>query len=138
MSFVVASVILSEDGVRNVAYALVTGMTSAGVLRWFPDAWRAFRTGRAGFEFLIVGVFSLLVILLCHRVWVMILTYFPSVDASMVTYFVVWMLAWACGLILVAPDIEDGVIANRSMMMVGLALFVAGVVSGASLAWSLS
>lgn len=138
MAFTVAALVLSQESVRNISYALVTGMTSAGVFRYFPDALRAFRTGRAGYEFLLVGVFAVLVVLFVHRTWVMAMTFFPTVDNSMVTYFVVWMLAWACGLILVAPDVEDGVIANRSMMMIGLALFVAGLVSGISIALSLS
>lgn len=138
VSFAVSVAVLSDESVRNTAYALVTGMTAAGVLRYLPDALRALRNGRAGYEFLIVGVFSLLVILFCHRAWVMTITYYPSMNTPLVTYFVVWMLAWACGLILVAPDIEDGMIANRSMMLIGFALFVAGLVSGITIALSIS
>lgn len=137
VAFAVADFFLSDDGVRNVAYALVTGITAAGIVRWLPDALRAFRAGRAGAEFLMVGVASLLTILFLHRIWVMTITYYPGVDTAIVTYFVVWMLAWACGLILVAPDVEDGVIASRSLILIGMALFVAGLVSGISLALSL-
>jgi hypothetical protein len=136
-AFAVADFFLSDEGVRNTAYALVTGITSAGVIRWLPDALRSFRNGRAGAEFLIVGVASLLTILFLHRLWVMTITYYPDIDRPIVTYAVVWMLAWACGLILVAPDVEDGVIANRSLILIGVALFVAGLVSGVSLAVSL-
>jgi len=137
MAFIIASSLLPEDGVRNIAYALVTGITAAGVVRWMPDALRSFRSGRAGAEFLIVGVCSLLTILFFHRIWVMTITYFPRLEDQMVTYFVVWMMAWGCGLILVAPDVEDGAIANRSFALIGLALFIAGAVSGASIALSL-
>lgn len=137
LAFAAVSAVLPDDGVRNVAYALVTGFTSAGVIRWIPDALRSFRNGRAGAEFLIVGVASLLTILFFHRVWVMTITYYPGLDVAMVTYFVVWMLAWACGLILVAPDVEDGVIANRSLVLIGAALFIAGLMSGVSIALSL-
>jgi hypothetical protein len=136
-TFAVADFFLSDEGVRNTAYALVTGITSAGVIRWLPDAARSFRNGRAGSEFLIVGVASLLTILFFHRIWVMTITYYPHLDRPMVTYGVVWMLAWACGLLLVAPDVEDGVIARRSLILIGVALFVAGLVSGISISLSL-
>jgi hypothetical protein len=136
-AFAVADFFLSDDGVRNIAYALVTGLTAAGLIRWLPDAARAFRSGRAGAEFLIVGVASMLTILFFHRVWVMTITFYPDLDTPIVTYFVVWMLAWACGLLLVAPDVEDGVIANRSYILIGMALFVAGLVSGLSIAISM-
>lgn len=137
LAFAVASSTLPPDGVRNIAYALVTGITAAGIIRWLPDALRAFRNGRAGAEFLMVGVCSLLTVLFFHRIWVMSITYVPALDQDMVTYFMVWMLAWACSLILVAPDVEDGVIANRSFVLIGLALFIAGVVSGISIGLSL-
>ena len=136
-AFAVADLFLSDYGVRNTAYALVTGVTAAGIVRWLPDALRAFRSGRAGAEFLMVGVASILTIIFLHRVWVMTITYYPDIDQPMVTYAVVWMMAWACGLLLVAPDVEDGVIANRSLILIGMALFVAGLVSGVSLALSL-
>ena len=128
-AFSVAAVLLSENWVRDISYALVTGVTAAGSLRYLPDAWRAFRNGRAGFEFLLVGVFALMNILLVHRVWVMSIAYL-GFESDMVTYFLVWMIAWACGLILVAPDVQDGVIANRSLALIGVAIFIAGAVSG--------
>lgn len=135
-SFVISAVALSENWVRDIGYALVTGVTAAGVLRYLPDALRAFRNGRAGFEFLLVGVFSLLSILFIHRNWVMAITY-AGFEADMVTYFLVWMIAWACGLILVAPDVNDGVIANRSFVLIGVAIFIAGAVSGITIGLSI-
>nr|CAD6417591.1 hypothetical protein REQ54_01727 [Rhizobium sp. Q54] len=137
VAFSLAAAFLPEDGVRNIAYSLVAGITAAGVIRWAPDSARAFRSGRAGPEFLLVGVFSVMAIVFLHRIWVMLITYFPAVEQKMVTHFVVWMLAWACSLILVAPDVEDGVIAQRSYVLIGLALFIAGAVSGATVALSL-
>lgn len=136
--FGITAAFFPPENVRDVGYALVTGMSAAAIIRWSPDAARSFRGGRAGFEFLIVGVFSVLSVILCHRLWIMATVYLPNVEAPLVTYFVVWMLAWSCGLILVAPDIEDGAIANRSMVLIGVALFIAGVVSGASLAWTIA
>lgn len=135
--FLVAHAVLNDDGVRDLAYALVTGFASAGVVRYGPDALRSFRTGRAGAEFLIIGVASLLTTLLFHRAWVMTITYFPWMEYPIITYFVVWMLAWACSLILLAPDVEAGVIANRGLVLFGAALFIAGMMAGVSLTLSL-
>jgi len=137
LAFALASSLLPPDGVRNISYALVTGVTAAGIIRWLPDALRAFRSGRAGADFLMVGVCSLLTALFFHRVWVMSITYVPGINLDLVTYFMVWMLAWACSLILVAPDVEDGVIRSRSFVLIGLALFIAGVMSGISIGLSL-
>ena len=137
IGFAAAALFLSEEGVRNTAYALVTGISAAGVIRWLPDGLRAIRNGRAGAEFLIVGVCSLLSMIFFHRVWVISITFIPGMQEDMVTYFVVWMLAWACSLLLVAPDVQDGVIANRSFVLIGVALFIAGAVSGITIGLSI-
>lgn len=132
-----AALTLPEDGVRNVSYALMACAAAIGFLRWLPDAVKSFHRGRAGSEFLIVGVTSVLAILLVHRIWVISKAYYPALDMDLITYFIVVMLAWACGLIAIAPDVEDGVIAKRSWVLIGVSLFMAGVVSGVSIALSL-
>lgn len=130
--FSLAAWLLPEEGVRDLAYVLMLSASSIGFFRFLPDALRSFRHGRSGSEFLIVGVTALLGILSMHRIWV-----WAGMDMDLVTYFIVVMLAWACGLIAIAPDVEDGVIAKRSWVLIGVALFMAGVASGVSIALSL-
>jgi hypothetical protein len=52
---------------------------------------------------------------------------------SPISAFVAWMMAWSFTLALVAPDIDNGYIPPRSRFLIGFALFVAGMVSGASI-----
>lgn len=137
LGYMIAVSILPPEGVRNLAYALMASISFVGFIRWIPDALRSFRSGRAGAEFLIVGVTAILGILFLHRTWVIAMAYYPLGDTDSVTYFIVVMMAWACGLILAAPDVENGVIASRSLILIGVSLFVAGMVSGVSIALSL-
>lgn len=134
-------IFLAHDKMIEISSSLVLGVTFAVLLRWFSEASRAMRTGRGGSDFLIVAVFSTMAILFTHRVYVIVLTVYDRPEFllnSPVSAFLVWMLAWACTMFLIAPDAEDGHIPARSRILIGMALFIAGLVSGISIAFSLA
>lgn len=138
--FWVLNIFVSHAKMIEISSSLVLGVTFAVLLRWFRDAGRAMRTGRGGSDFLIVAVFSTMAILFMHRVYVIILTVHGRPDYlldSPISAFLVWMLAWSCTMFLIAPDAEDGHIPPRSRVLIGLALFIAGLVSGITIALSL-
>ncbi|AGN34407.1 MULTISPECIES: hypothetical protein [Rhizobium/Agrobacterium group] len=131
-----ANMFVSADYMTEISSSLVLGVAFAVLVRWFRDAAQAMRYGRAGADFLIVAVFSIVGIIFFQRVWVMLLRYHERPDwmvNSPISAFVAWMMAWSCTLALVAPDIDNGHIPPRSRILIGFALFVAGMVSGGSI-----
>lgn len=136
VSFLLLNQVLSYDSMVEVSSALVLGVSLAILIRWSRDAARSMRAGREGSDFLIVGVFSMVLVVFFQRVWVIVVRAYDRADFlvySPVGAFIAWMLAWACTLILVAPDAEDGAIPPRSRLLIGFALFTAGLVSGVSI-----
>lgn len=141
VSFWIINEFLSQSNMTEVSSALVLGVSLAVLVRWFRDAARSMRLGRAGSDFLIVAVFSIVAIVFFQRIWVMALRYLERPDwlvNSPISSFVAWMLAWSCTLALVAPDIENGHIPARSRVLIGIALFTAGLVSGATIMLALN
>lgn len=134
--FWIGNEIIPPSYMTEISSSLVLGVAFAVLVRWFRDAAQAMRHGRAGADFLIVAVFSIVSIIFFQRIWVTLLRYYDRPDwmvNSPISAFVAWMLAWSCTLALVAPDIENGHIPPRSRILIGVALFVAGMVSGASI-----
>ena len=134
--FWIANAFIAADYMTEISSSLVLGVAFAVLVRWFREAAQAMRYGRAGADFLIVAVFSIVGIIFFQRVWVMLLRYHERPDwmiNSPISAFVAWMMAWSCTLALVAPDIDNGHIPPRSRILIGFALFVAGMVSGASI-----
>ena len=139
-TFALANKFLSFEKMAEISSSLVLGISFVVLLRWTIDAARSMRDGRQGPDFLVVGVFSIGAIIFLQRVWVNTLRITDRPDwlvYSPVSAFIAWMIAWACTLVLIAPDVENGTIANRSKILVGVALFIAGLVSGVSIALSI-
>lgn len=138
--FWVGDAVLDRDLMTELSSSLVLGVAFAVLVRWARDAGHAMRFGRAGADFLIVAMFTIVAIIFFQRVWVMVLRYFDRPDwmvNSPISAFVAWMMAWSCTLALVAPDIDNGHIPPRSRVLIGIALFVAGMVSGGSIIFAL-
>jgi hypothetical protein len=134
--FWVGNEILPASFITEISSSLVLGVAFAVLVRWFREAAQAMRHGRAGADFLIIAVFSIVSIIFFQRVWVMLLRYNDRPEwmvNSPISAFVAWMMAWSCTLALLAPDIDNGHIPPRSRVLVGFALFIAGLVSGASI-----
>ncbi|NTD85511.1 hypothetical protein [Agrobacterium tumefaciens] len=120
----------------EISSSLVLGVAFAVLVRWAREATQAMRYGRAGSDFLIVAMFSIVSIIFFQRVWSMLLRYHDRpvwMVESPIGAFIAWMLAWSCTLALVAPDVDNGHIPPRSRIFIGFALFVAGLVSGGSI-----
>lgn len=136
VSFWIINEVLPQSYMTEISSALVLGVSLAVLIRWFRDAARSMKLGRAGSDFLILAVFSIVTIIFLQRVWVMALRYLDRPEwlvNSPISAFVAWMMAWSCALALVAPDIDNGHIPARSRYLLGFALFSAGVVSGAAI-----
>jgi hypothetical protein len=132
---------LPHDQMIEISSDLVLGVTIACLIRYSREAGIAMRDGRGGADFLIVATWSTMAILFFHRVYAIILDVYdrPAVLMnSSLGSFIVWMLAWACTMFLIAPDAENGRIPARSRILIGFALFIAGLVSGVSIAVSLT
>jgi len=138
--FWILNELVSYDKMLEISSSLVLGITFAVMVRWSRDAASALRTGRDGYQFLITGVYAIITILFFQRVWVIVVRVYERADFLVYTpigAFIAWMLAWSCSMVLIAPDAEDGSIPNKSRMMIAIALFVAGLVSGISIAAAL-
>lgn len=134
--FWVANEVLPASYLIEISSSLVLGVAFAVLLRWVREASQAMRNGRAGSDFLIVAVFSIVGIIFFQRVWSMLLRYYDRplwMVESPIGSFIAWMMAWSCTLALVAPDVDNGHIPPRSRIFIGFALFVAGLVSGGSI-----
>lgn len=134
--FWVANEVVPADYMVEISSSLVLGVAFAVLLRWVREASQAMRHGRAGSDFLIVAVFSIVGIIFFQRVWSMLLRYYDRplwMVESPIGSFIAWMMAWSCTLALVAPDVDNGHIPPRSRIFIGFALFVAGLVSGGSI-----
>lgn len=134
--FWVANEVVPASYMVEISSSLVLGVAFAVLLRWVREATQAMRYGRAGSDFLIVAVFSIVGIIFFQRVWSMLLRYYDRplwMVESPIGAFIAWMMAWSCTLALVAPDVDNGHIPPRSRIFIGFALFVAGLVSGGSI-----
>jgi hypothetical protein len=134
------AIFLSHGQMIEISSDLVLGVTVACLIRYSREASLALREGRGGPDFLIVAIWSTMAILFIHRAYAIIMNTYDRPMALVNSYagsFIVWMLAWACTMFLIAPDVEDGHIPTRSRVLIGFALFVAGLVSGISIAVSI-
>lgn len=127
------------DSFLDLALSLAFGVTLAAVIRYSVDAWRAFRTGRGGAEFLIVAIFMVALMLFLQRSWVIILRVYERPDwlvMSPISIFLPWMTAWAISLALVAPDIDGDATGSKGGLWRSIALFIGGALVGFILATS--
>jgi hypothetical protein len=140
VSFWVLNTFVSLSDLTNLSYALVLGISFAVLLRWARDAAIALREGREGYDFLIFGVFSIALVIFLQRVWVVAISVYnrpPWLVETPVRAFIPWMLAWSCSLVLIAPDTSNGKISSRSLYLIMLGVFVAGMASGIMVSVSL-
>jgi len=139
-SFWIINAFVSLPDLTNLSYALVLGISFAVLLRWARDALISLREGREGYDFLIFGVFSIALVIFLQRVWVVALAVYnrpPWLVDTPVSAFIPWMMAWACSLVLIAPDTSNGKVSSRSIYLIMLGVFVAGMVSGIMVSLSL-
>jgi hypothetical protein len=132
---------LPHQQMIEISSDLVLGVTIACLIRYSREAGRALRDGRGGPDFLIVAIWSTMAILFIHRIYAIVINVYDRPEAlidSSLGSFIVWMLAWACTMFLIAPDAEDGRIPTKSRLLIGFALFIAGLVSGVSIAVSIT
>lgn len=141
VSFWALYALLSQDMLTKVCYSLALGAIFAVLVRYSRDAFYSFREGRQGYNFLIVGLYLTFVILFWQRIWAIILDIYGRPDFliySPVSPFISWMLTISAGLVSMAPDVDDGRVSNGSLLRFGIALFIAGLVSGISITAALS
>jgi hypothetical protein len=133
-SFAILYQIIPYERLLDTALSLAFGVSLATVIRYSIDAFKAIRSGRVGAEFLIVAVFSMVLLILIQRTWGIILRVYNRPDwlvNSPMTIFIPWMLAWAVSLALVAPDIAGtGSGSSKPGLWRSIALFVAGALAG--------
>jgi hypothetical protein len=132
---------LPHEQMIEISSDLVLGATTAGLIRYSREAGLAMREGREGPDFLLVAIWSTMAILFTHRVYAIVLNAYDRPQAlldSPIGSFIVWMMAWACTMFLIAPDAVNGRIPTKSRVLIGVALFIAGLVSGVSIAVSIT
>lgn len=140
VSFWAIQAMIPLDKMAEISSSLVLGIAFAVLLRWSKDFIYAMRDGNTGADFLIIGVYSMACMIFLQRIWVIALRIYDRPDwlvNTPISSFIAWMMAWSVALALVAPDAQNGQISNRSRILIGVALFVAGLVSGVSIAASL-
>ncbi len=128
--------LLEPDQLTKVSYSLALGAVFAVLVRYTRDAFYALRDGRQGYHFLIVGVYMTFVILFGQRIWAIALDIYGRPDDmvnSPVSPFISWMLMISAALVSMAPDVDNGRVANASLLRFGIALFIAGLISGISI-----
>jgi len=94
---------------------------------------RSIRSGKAGPDFFIVAIFSIVLWLTVQRAWGITLRIYDRPDwliNSPMTIFVPWMLTWSILLALFAPDIEEVKEGKREMVWRSMAVFIAGAMAG--------
>lgn len=137
--FIAAYHSLPPDRMLKASHAIALGMVFVVLLRWTKNAFLSLREGRQGYNFLIVGVFATYVILFGQRVWAILLETYkraPFLTESFIPPYIPFMFAWAAGMVLLAPDTEDGTIASKSYVLLGIAIFIAGVLFGSAITTS--
>jgi hypothetical protein len=128
--------VLRADQLTKVSYSLALGAVFAVLVRYTRDAFYALRDGRQGYHFLIVGVYLTFVILFGQRVWAITLDLYGRPDNlvnSPISPFISWMLMISAAMVSMAPDVDNGRVANASLIRFGVALFIAGLISGISI-----
>ncbi len=141
VSFPVLYFLLPYDRFLDLSLAVALGVCLAATWRYGRDAVDAFKSGKSGAEFLIVAVFAMVSVLLCQRIWGVVLRVMDRPDwlvNSPVTILVPWMLSWAIWLALIAPDIDLENQESRSSIWKSVAVFIAGALAGFVIASSYS
>jgi len=136
LSFWGLYVLLPIEQLTKVSYSLALGAVFAVLVRYTRDAFFFLREGREGYQVLIVGVYLTFVILFGQRIWAIVLNVNGRPDYlanSPVSPFISWMLLISAALVSMAPDVDNGRVANASLVRFGIALFVAGLISGISI-----
>jgi len=139
--FFIFLAILPSDWMKYLGYALVLGTGFAALTRWYRDAFLAFREGRGGASFLIVGTFSLILIVFLHRVVVVGNATWPDFwmfESDILIRAVVWYLGWALLLLFFAPDINEGAVPPKSFYMLALGIAFGSFMMGYSFAVGIS
>lgn len=138
-SFAILYQFLPYDKFLDLSLAMAFGACFATVGRYFIDAMRSIRSGKAGPDFFIVAIFSIVLWLTVQRAWGIALRAYGRPEwltTSPMTIFIPWMLTWSILLALFAPDIEEVKDGPRDMIWRSIAVFVAGAMAGFVLASS--
>ncbi len=133
--------VLPIDQLTRVSYSLALGAVFAVLVRYTKDAFVFLREGREGYQFLIVGVYLTFVILFGQRIWAITLNIYGRPEYlvnSPVSPLISWMLMISAAMVSMAPDVDNGRVANASLIRFGIALFIAGLISGISITTALS
>lgn len=142
VSFAILYTVAPYDALLDLATAMAFAAAFAGTVRYAVDAFWAFRAGRRGGEFLIVAMFSILALLVVQRGWVWFVNANTLPNGQRpewllqngMSVLIPWMLCWASGLALFAPDVGAPQPGERSYLWRSVALFVAGAAAGFALA----
>lgn len=138
-SFGILYQVMPYQAMLDLALSLALGAALATVVRYSVDALRSMRDGRAGANFLIAAVFSIAMVILVQRTWVLVLSAYGRPDwltDSSMTIFIPWMLAWAVSMAFIAPDVDDYNVGERRGVWKSVALFMGGAIAGFVLASS--
>ncbi len=133
--------LVDQSTLTKISYSLTLGAILAVLVRYTRDAFVSLREGRQGYNFLIVGVWLTFAVLFWQRVWAFTLELYDRPDYlvnSPVGPFISWLIMISAGLVSMAPDVDNGKVANSSLVRFGIALFIAGLVSGISITTALS
>ena len=117
----------------DLALSLAFSAALVTVVRYFMSFLRAVRDGRKGAQFLITAFFTVALMVLLQRGWVIVLRYYDRPDwlvDSAMTIFIPWMLAWAITLAFIAPDVDDYNTGDKSGVLRSIALFIGGALAG--------
>lgn len=123
---------LEKDSMLEVATGLAFGIPLVIFMSWFIEAYRSLRNGKEASDFFILGVASLAFIFFLYRIWLNIIRWTDRPDSlvnSPVTAFIVWMMAWAWSIIVLAKGTKDGEVPDENKVML-----VVGVIIGLGMA----
>lgn len=135
--FLFLMMILPDTAFKFAGYALVLGAGIAALFRWYKDAYHAFREGRGGASFLIVGTFSLIAIVWVHRLVVVGEATWPDLwlfENDFLIRLVVWYLGWSLLMLFFAPDMNSGVVPSKSFYTLSIGIAFGSFMMGYSFA----
>lgn len=135
--FLALLLILPDEAFKYAGYALVIGTGFAAIVRWYKDFFYAFREGRGGASFLIIGTFALIAIVWFHRLVVVGGATWPDLwifESDILVRAVVWYLGWALALLFFAPDINEGAVPPKSFYTLSAGIAVGSFLMGYSFA----
>lgn len=141
LSFWVLFAVLRQDLLTKVSYSLALGAIFAVLVRYTKDAFYSLREGRQGYNF--PGRRRLPDLrhpLLAEGMGDRPRHVRPAghLVYSPVSPFISRMLMISSALVSIAPDVDNGKVANASLVRLGIALFIAGLISGVSITSFLS